>query len=140
VSSPSDFVPSGGCTNSGGTQRHTVRLNTAALSKLDSLFIPVSFPSRPSFTSTGLVDCGSSHCFIDTCFVNKLDLSPDCICPIRLRLLDGSLRSWIINAVDLRICHSTGDNFVVTFLVTQLDSPRRTCVWIYLVLLLQSVD
>ena len=123
MSSPSDFVPSGGCANSGGTRRRTVRLNAAALSEPDSLFIPVSFPSRPSFTSTGLVDCGSSHCFIDTRFVNKLDLSPYRIRPVKLRLLDGSLGSRITHAVDLRIRHSTGDIFVVTFLVTHLDPP-----------------
>jgi len=123
VSSPSDFVLLGGCANSGGTRRRMVRLNAAALSEPDSLFIPVSFPSQPSFSSTGLVDCGSSHCFIDTHFINKLNLSPYRIHPVRLQLLNRSLGSWITHAVDLRICHSTGDIFVVTFLITQLDSP-----------------
>ena len=65
----------------------------------------------------------SSHCFIDTCFINKLDLSLYRIRSIRLQLLNGSLRSWITHAVDLRIRYSTGDISVVTFLVTQLDSP-----------------
>ena len=100
-----------------------VQLNAAALSKLDSLFIPISFLFRPSFSSTGHVDCGSFHCFTDTHFVNKLDLFPYRIHPIKLQLLNVSLRSQITHAVDLRICHSTGDIFVVTFLVTQLDPP-----------------
>jgi len=123
VSSPSDFVLSGGCANSGGTQQRTVWLNAAALSEPDSLFIPVYFLSRPSFSSIRLIDCRSLHCFIDTRFVNKLNLSPYCICPIGLRLLNGSLGSWITHAMDLRIHHSTGDIFVVMFLVTQLDCP-----------------
>jgi len=55
--------------------------------------------------------------------VNKLDLSLYHICPIELQLLNGSLGSQITHAVDLRICHCTGDIFVVTFLVTQLDPP-----------------
>jgi len=119
VSSPSDFVPSGGCANSGGTRRRTVQLNAGTLSEPDSLFISVSFPSRPS----SLLDCSSSHCFIDTHFVNKLDLSLYRIRPVKLRLFDGSLGSQITHAMDLRICHSTSDIFVVTFLVTQLDPP-----------------
>src|SRR6266568_5415831 len=90
---------------------------------LDSLFIPISFPSRPSFSATGLVDSRSSHCFIDTHFANKLDLSPYVIHPLKLKLLDGSFGSWITHAMDLTICHLTGDIFGVTFYVTQLDSP-----------------
>ena len=123
MSSSSDSVPSRGCANSGGTRLQKVRLNAAALSDPDSLFIPISFPSRPSVSATGLVDSGSSHCFIDTRFANKLDLSPYIICPLKLKLLDGSFGSRITHAVDLTIRHSTGDIFGVTFYVTQLDSP-----------------
>src|SRR6266545_3914344 len=46
----------------------------AALSTPDSLFIPVSFPTHPSHSATGLVDSSSMHCFIDTQFANKLGL------------------------------------------------------------------
>ncbi len=122
MSSPSDHVLSEGCGNSGGTPR-TVWLNAAALTKLDSLFIPISFPAHPSHSATGLVDSSSTHCFIDTRFANKLGLSPYNIHPLRLRLLGGSFSSQITHAVDLTICHSTGDVIGVTFYVTQLDPP-----------------
>ncbi len=121
MSSPSDHVPSEGCSNSGGTP-HTVQLNAAALTEPDSLFIPISFPTHPSHSATGLVDSGSMHCFIDTQFANKLGLFPYNIHPLRLRLLNGSFGSRITHAVDLTIRHSTGDVIGVTFYVTQLDS------------------
>src|SRR6266702_3815711 len=98
-------------------QLRKVQLNIAALSDLDSLFIPVFFPSHPSFSATGLVDSGSSHCFIDTHFTNKLDLSPYVICPLKLRLLNGSFGLRITHAVDPTIHHSTGDIFGVTFYI-----------------------
>ena len=60
-----DHVLSEGCGNSGGTPR-MVRLNAAALTELDSLFIPISFPAYLSHSATGLVDSSSTHCFIDT--------------------------------------------------------------------------
>ena len=66
-----------------------------------------------------------------THFINKLDLSPYCNHPIKLRLLNGSLGSWITYVMDLRICHSTGDIFS---LVTQLDPPIALVfgyIWFY---------
>ena len=122
MSSPLDHVPSEGCSNSGGTP-HTVQLNAAALTELDSLFIPIYFPAHPSHSATGLVDSGSMHCFIDTQFANKLGLSPYNIHPLRLRLLNRSFSLQITRTIDLTICHSTGDVIGVTFYVTQLDSP-----------------
>ena len=66
-------MPSEGCGNSGSTP-HTVRLNAAALTEPDSLFIPISFPAYPSHSATGLVDSSSMHCFIDTIRKNTLSL------------------------------------------------------------------
>src|SRR6266545_4705042 len=100
-----------------------VRLNTAAFTELDSLFIPVSFPTHLSHSATGLVDSSSMHCFIDTQFANKLGLSPYNIHPLRLRLLNRSFSLRITRTIDLTIHHSTGDVIGVTFYVTQLDSP-----------------
>ena len=91
-----------GCGNSGGTPR-TVRLNTAALTEPDSLFIPISFPTYPSHSATGLVDSSSTHCFIDIQFANKLGLSPYNIHPLRLQLLNRSFGLQITHAIDLTI-------------------------------------
>ena len=49
-----------------------VRLNAAALSDPDSLLISISFPAFPSIFTNGLVDSGSSHCFINLSFVVEI--------------------------------------------------------------------
>ena len=125
MSSP-PLSPPEGCDNSSG-DLPKVRLNATALSDPGSLTIPVSVlfdPSDPpaELPTTGLVDCGSTHCFIDSKFVSTHDLTTYTMPPRRLHLLDGSSNSVINRAVDLPIRFPTGDIFTSTFFVTPLDS------------------
>jgi len=130
VSSPPPPPPEG-CNDSSGDPPK-VRLNATALSDPDSLIISVSLtpasaltsaiPSASELPTTGLVDCGSTHCFIDTTFANDNNLTTYAMPPRRLHLIDGSSNTWITRAVDLTIRYPTGDTFIFTFLVTPLDS------------------
>ena len=98
-----------------------VRLNAAALSDPDSLLISVSFPSFPSIFTKGLVDSGSSHCFVDSSYAISNSLPIYDIPPVSLRLIDGSFGTIITQALDLSIRFTTGDILPVKFYVTKLD-------------------
>ena len=84
----------------------------------------------PSITITSLdmppistlVDSSSSHCFIDSKYVNKHSLETYAIPPLELRLLDGSSNTFVTEATKLNIQFSTGEVTSKTFFVTPLDS------------------
>jgi len=82
-----------------------------------SITSPVAIPP----VST-LVDSGSSHCFIDSKFVNKHSLETYAITPLELHLLDGSMNTFITKAIKLNIQFSTGEVNSETFYITPLDS------------------
>ena len=69
-----------------------------------------------------LVDSSSSHCFIDSKYVNKHSLETYAIPPLELRLLDGSSNTFVTKATKLNIQFSTGKVTSETFFVTLLDS------------------
>ena len=69
-----------------------------------------------------LVDSGSSHCFIDSKFVNKHSLETYAIPPLKLHLLDGSSNTFVTEAINLHIQFSTGEINSETFFITPLDS------------------
>ena len=69
-----------------------------------------------------LVDSSSSHCFIDSKYVNKHSLETYAIPPLELRLLDGSSNTFVTEAIKLNIQFSTGKVTSETFFVTPLDS------------------
>ena len=69
-----------------------------------------------------LVDSGSSHCFVDSKFVNEHSLETYAITPLELRLLDGSLNTFVTKAIKHKIQFSTGEVSSKTFFVTPLDS------------------
>ena len=81
----------------------------AALSDPNSLHTPVSFPSFPSLSCSGLVDSGSMDCFANTNFVSKNSFSTYPILPVVLHLLDGSAAVVIDHTMDLSVRFSTND-------------------------------
>lgn len=100
-----------------------VRLNAVSLSDPNSLCPYVSLPAFPDVSEfPSLLDCGSSHCFIDSAFVRKYKIPTYPIPPIPLRLFDGTCNSMITEAVDLPIRFSSGVVTSDTFYVTPLDS------------------
>ena len=71
---------------------------------------------------SGLVDSGSSHCFVDPSFISDHSVSCYDIPPVILRLIDGSVGASITKAADIAIRFSTNDILLLKFYVTKLDS------------------
>lgn len=100
-----------------------LRLNTSTLSNPNSLTISLSVagaPGAPVFCT--LLDSGSSHCFLNTAFVEQQGFTTYSDPPMQLHLFDGTLNSIISRTVNLDIMFSTGKITPTTFYVTPLDS------------------
>jgi len=98
-------------------------LNASTLSDPNSLMPSISITSPVTIPPVStLVDSGSSHCFIDSKFVNKHSLETYTITLLELCLLDGSTNTFITKAIKLDIQFSTGEVNSETFYVTLLDS------------------
>ncbi len=69
-----------------------------------------------------LVDSSSSHCFVDSKYVEDHNLPTKPIPPVQLRLLDGSAGSHISQSITLPVCFPSGDIISINFYVTRIDS------------------
>ena len=108
-----------------------ITLNAAALSNY-SLTISLSSEVGSGSESDGtpisiilhflaLIDSGSSHCFVDSKFVEDHDLPTKSIPPVQLQLLDGSAGSHISQSITLSVRFPSGDVIPIDFYVTRLD-------------------
>jgi hypothetical protein len=70
----------------------------------------------------GLVDSGSSHCFLERKFVSEHSLPTIPVDPLPLALIDGSVNTVISEAVMLPIVFPTEETHNLMFYVTPLDS------------------
>ena len=105
-----------------------IRLNVSALSDPHSLFISLTSPlilgqdHLNKIPFRALVDSGSTHCFVDSKFVDTHHLKTSATPLVALRLFDGSSNSTISEITNLLIIFSTGDCMNLDFYVTLLDS------------------
>ena len=77
--------------------------------------------SLPDTVLKSLVEFGFSNSFIDTAF-NQTQIFPTYgILPIKLWLIDGTSKSVISQALNLKICFPTEESQNLRFIVTQLD-------------------
>ena len=99
-----------------------IRLNVSTLSDPNSLMPSVTLETLSTPVVSALVDSGSTHCFVDSAFVNKHTL-PTCSIPLlQLQLLDGSSNATISQTIKLSL-HFPSDNVTSNiFYVTLLDS------------------
>ena len=80
-----------------------------------------------------LVDSRSTHCFVDSKFVDTHHLKISATSPVALCLFDGSSNSTIFEIANLPIIFSTGDCMNLDFYVTPLDSSCSLvlgCNWL----------
>ena len=68
-----------------------------------------------------LVDSGSTHCFVDSEFVQKKKLPVTPVSPIELKLFDGTSNSIITQSLKLPVIFPTGESMTIDFYVTPLD-------------------
>ena len=100
-----------------------IRLNASALSDPNSFHLQLSSPliSDPNFSFRALVDSGSTHCFVDTKFVQRHNLPLIPVKPIELKLFDGTSNSVITQSIDLPVKFPSGEFIIFNFYVTLLD-------------------
>jgi len=105
-----------------------IQLNVSALSDPHSLFISLTSPlilgqdHLNKIPFQALVDSRSTHCFVDSKFVDTHYLKTSTTPLVALCLFDGSSNSTISKIANLPINFSTGDCMNLDFYVTLLDS------------------
>jgi Retroviral aspartyl protease len=99
-----------------------VVLNTINSPKVKALLILVISLHFPNLSFPSMIDCGSSHCFIDSHYA-KVNHFPIVSVPcMRLRLIDRSSLSYITCATDISVQFPCGTTDQVRFLITKLDT------------------
>jgi hypothetical protein len=99
-----------------------VVLNAIISPKVKALLIPVISLHFPNLSFSCVIDCGSSHCFIDSRYA-KVNHFPIVSVPrMRLHLIDGSSLSYIMHATDIPVRFPCGTIHQVRFLITKLDT------------------
>ena len=105
-----------------------IQLNTSALSDPHSFFIFLTSSlilgqdHLNKILFQALVDSRSTHCFVDSKFVDTYHLKTSATPPVALHLFDGSSNSTISEIANLPIIFSTGNCMNLDFYVTPLDS------------------
>jgi len=105
-----------------------IRLNTSALSDPHSLFVFLTSPlilgqnHLNKILFWALVDSGSTHCFIDSKFVDTHHLKISATSPVAFYLFDSLLNSTISEITNLPIIFPTGNCMNLDFYDTLLDS------------------
>ena len=69
-----------------------------------------------------LINSRSTHCFVDSKFVNTHYLKTSATPPVALHLFDGLSNSTISEIINLPIIFSTSDCMNLDFYITLLDS------------------
>jgi hypothetical protein len=83
-----------------------VVLNAIISPKVKALLIPVISLLFSTLSFSCIIDCGSSHCFIDSHYA-KVNHFPIVSVPrMRLHLIDGSSPSYITCATDISVWFS----------------------------------
>ena len=124
LSSPCTSAPSGDCLDSASAPNQYCLGTSTLYPTPNALYVPLTTPtntnSKPPFST--LIDSGSSHCFINACYIAAQCLPMTALKnPIPLHLFDGSCNSALENHVNLEILLPTGECQKVVFFVTNLD-------------------
>jgi hypothetical protein len=99
-----------------------VVLNAIISPKVKALLIPVIFLHFPNLPFSCMIDCGSSHCFIDSHYAKINHFPIVSVLRMRLCLIDGSSPSYITCATDIFVWFPCGATHQVRFLITKLDT------------------
>ena len=97
-------------------------LNTSALSDPLSLKPLVSVLDYDVDNVVTLVDCSSSHCFVNPTFTKTHSVILEEIPPVLLCLFDGSCNTYITQVAHFSLCFSSSNVTLFSFYVTLLDS------------------
>ena len=95
----------------------------SALLDPNSLHVPLISPLLPtSFPKImALIDSGSTHCFMDSKFMQHLNIPLTSISPLELKLFDGMSNSIITQSLELPVIFDFGESMTISLYVTPLD-------------------
>jgi Retroviral aspartyl protease len=99
-----------------------VVLNAIISPKVKALLIPVIFLHFANLSFSCMIDCGSSHCFIDSHYAKVNHFPIVSIPQMRLCLIDGSSTSYITRTTDISVRFPCRTTHQVRFLITKLDT------------------
>jgi hypothetical protein len=99
-----------------------VVLNTIISPKVKALLILVISLHFLNLSFSCMIDCGSSHCFIDSHYAKVNHFPNISISRMRLRLIDGSSPSYITCATNISVQFSCGTTHQVRSLITKLNT------------------
>jgi Retroviral aspartyl protease len=99
-----------------------VVLNAIISPKVKTLLIPVISLHFPNLSFPCMIDCGSSHCFIDSHYAKVNHFLNVSVPRMRLRLIDGSSPSYITRTTDISVWFPCRTTHQVRFLITKLDT------------------
>ena len=95
-------------------------LNVIISPKVKALLIPVVPLHFPNLSSSSMIDCGLSHCFINSPKVNHCLIIS--IPRIKLYLINGSSPSFIMHATDISVQFPCRTTHQVRFSITKLNT------------------
>ena len=98
----------------------TLYLGAMALTNTKSLYVPFHSP-LVSVVFEGLVDSGSSDCFLDTGFIAENKLPFWEIAPLSIMLIDGTVNAYVTCIVTLPIKFACGYSCTLKFYMTKLN-------------------
>jgi hypothetical protein len=97
-------------------------LSTIISPKVKALLILVTSLHFPNLSFSCMIDCGSSHCFIDSHYAKVNHFLVVSVPRMRLCLIDRSSPSYIMCATDISVRFPCGTTHQVRFLITKLDT------------------
>jgi Retroviral aspartyl protease len=99
-----------------------VVLNAIISPKVKALLIEVTSLHFPNLSFSCMIDCGSSHCFIDFHYAKVNHFLIVSVPQMRLHLIDRSSPSDIMRATDVSVQFPCGTTHQVRFSITKLDT------------------
>jgi Retroviral aspartyl protease len=99
-----------------------VVLNAIISPKVKALLILVISLHFPNLSFSCMIDCGSSHCFIDSHYAKVNHFLIVSVPRMRLHLIDGSSLSYITHATNISVWFPCRTTHQVRFLITKLDT------------------
>ena len=100
----------------------SLRLNASALSDIKSFVINLASELIPD-PFQGLVDSGSSDCFMDSQFASRCELPVRTMDPpLPIVLIDGTINNYVTQIVTMPTLFPTGEIYPIDYYVTPLES------------------
>jgi hypothetical protein len=110
------------CDSPCADSHRVVVLNAIISPKVKALLIPVISLHFLNLSFSCMIDCGSSHCFIDSHYAKVNHFPIVSIPQMKLHLIDRSSPSYITRATDISVRFPCGTTHQGRFLITKLDT------------------